>query len=165
MTRSHISRHLSRTHNVRTAARALIIRDGRLLAIAMRNHNGRFYILPGGGQCAGETLPQTILRECREELGCLVIVRRLLFVREYIGKNHRFSPDHHSFHQLEAVFRCELAEGDEVLLQRQHDAMQEGVHWLELDRLDEYPFFPKHIKAFFRDGDIEVDSTYLGDIN
>jgi hypothetical protein len=35
---------------VRTAARAVVVRDGRLLAITMRDNEGDFYILPGGGQ-------------------------------------------------------------------------------------------------------------------
>ena len=154
-----------RTHEVRTAARALIIRDGRLLAVSMRNAKGRFYILPGGGQHAGETLQQTLLRECREEIGCHVIVRDLLYLREYIGKNHNFSPHHRAFHQLEVVFRCELPPECDPCNGPNRDNMQEGVAWLELDKIDSYPFFPKAIKHCFTGDGIRVDPLYMGDIN
>ena len=54
---------------IRTAARALIILEGKLLAIKMRDQSGVFYILPGGGQNHGETLRQGLQRECLEEIG------------------------------------------------------------------------------------------------
>ena len=75
---------------IRTAARALIILNQQLLAIKMRDASGVFYILPGGGQRHGETLQEGLVRECREEIGTTVEVGELLYVREYIGKNHEF---------------------------------------------------------------------------
>ncbi|MFO7726156.1 MAG: NUDIX domain-containing protein, partial [Oceanipulchritudo sp.] len=93
------------TH-IRSAARAIIICDGALLATKMRDHRGVYYILPGGGQLPGETLENTVRRECLEEVGIPVTVVRLLYVREYIGKNHNFSKRHAAFHQLEHVFLC-----------------------------------------------------------
>lgn len=35
---------------IRTAARAIAIRDGRLHVTVNRDPNGVFYLLPGGGQ-------------------------------------------------------------------------------------------------------------------
>ncbi len=43
---------------IRTSAKAVLIRDGRLLCIEHTDENGVFYGLPGGGQHKYETLPQ-----------------------------------------------------------------------------------------------------------
>ena len=99
--------------NVRTAARAVVVRDGRLLAITMRDREGLFYILPGGGQRHGETLADTLRRETQEEIGVALEPGPLLYVREYIGKNHTFAAAHRYFHQVEVVFRCALPAGAE----------------------------------------------------
>ena len=63
---------------IRTAARALIIQDQKVLAIKMRDRTGIFYILPGGGQKHGETLRQSLERECLEEIGTKVDIGELL---------------------------------------------------------------------------------------
>ena len=100
--------------HIRTAARALIILEQQVLAIKMRDRTGVFYILPGGGQRHGETLREGLERECLEEIGTHVEVGELLYVREYIGKNHEFRNSHHAFHQVENVFRCALPDPDGI---------------------------------------------------
>ena len=67
-----------------------------------------FYILPGGGQKHGETLLDTLQRECREEIGTPVEAGEIAYVREYIGRHHHLRKLHKDFHQLEVVFHCEL---------------------------------------------------------
>ena len=150
---------------IRTAARALIILQGKLLAIKMRDHSGIFYILPGGGQHHGETLVQGLQRECLEEIGTDVEVGELLYVREYIGKNHQFSKDHRSFHQLESVFRCSLPNPNGIGPGTEHDKKQIGVEWVPLDELHEHRLLPEVIKPFFTKEGFEPSSNYLGDVN
>jgi 8-oxo-dGTP pyrophosphatase MutT (NUDIX family) len=53
---------------IRSAARAIIIKNDSVLLVQMKNDGGEFFILPGGGQLHGETLVQTVKRECMEEL-------------------------------------------------------------------------------------------------
>ncbi len=154
-----------RIRPVRTAARALIVRDGELLTIKMRDHRGIFYILPGGGQNPGEILEQTIRRECREELGTEVRVRGFAFIREYIGKNHGFRDVHRRFHQVEVVFHCELVDADALGNGQEEDRKQIGWAWLPIERLGRLKFYPKGIVAYFRNGAFVADSHYLGDIN
>lgn len=57
---------------VRTSAKALVIKDGCMLAIKLHDSDGDFYIMPGGGQAAGELLPATVQREVAEETGISV---------------------------------------------------------------------------------------------
>lgn len=51
------------------SVRAIIVRDGKL---AMQCSSEGEYKIPGGGQEAGETFEQTLVREVREETGLLV---------------------------------------------------------------------------------------------
>ena len=150
---------------IRTAARALIIREGKLLAIKMRDQSGIFYILPGGGQRHSETLKQCLERECLEEIGTEVEVGELLYVREYIGKNHEFRNAHSAFHQLESVFRCTLPTPDGIGPGSEHDKKQIGVEWIPLNDLKNRRFLPEVIKQYFSDTDFTPDSNYLGDVN
>jgi ADP-ribose pyrophosphatase YjhB (NUDIX family) len=151
--------------HIRTAARALIIMDDKLLAIKMRDRTGVFYILPGGGQRHGETLQEGLRRECLEEIGTEVTVGELLYVREYIGKNHEFRNSHHAFHQVENVFRCSLPTPEQIGPGTEHDKKQIGVEWIPLSELPNRRFLPEVIKPFFNEHSFEPTTNYLGDVN
>lgn len=151
--------------NIRTAARAIIIQDKQLLAIKMRDRNGEFYLLPGGGQKHGETLKDCLIRECYEEIGAQISVHHLLYMREYIGKNHQFRNSHASFHQVETVFRCELLQPDTSFTTIEKDKKQVGIEWLPLNNLQQYALLPSTIKAYFTNEDFKPPQTYLGDTN
>lgn len=151
---------------VRSAARALIIQNNRLLTIVMRRPRDEvFHILPGGGQLHGETLHETLLRECREEIGTEVEIGEIAYVREYIGRNHSFYRQHKEFHQLEVVFHCRLPQGVKVEGGPGSDKHQIGVEWIPLERLPEINFFPNFLKECVVDGKMEVKPLYRGDIN
>jgi len=151
--------------HIRTAARALIILDDQVLTIKMRDRSGIFYILPGGGQRHGETLSQGLRRECLEEIGTEVVVGELLYVREYIGKNHEFRKTHHAFHQVENVFRCTLPNPAGIGPGTEHDKKQVGVEWIPLSELPNRRFLPEVIKPFFTQDAFEPNTNYLGDVN
>lgn len=156
---------MSKMRPVRTAARAVIICDGKLLATKMRDGRGIYYILPGGGQNPGETLAETVRRECMEEVGVAVEVGRLLYLREYIGKNHTFSPRHVHFHQLEAVFVCQIKDPHAVCPGTETDNHQIGVAWLALESLQHIRFYPESVKPYLIKASAEGASLYLGDCN
>lgn len=157
---------MNRVRFIRNAARALIICDNRLLVVHMRNGASEFFILPGGGQRPGETLHQTLQRECREEIGCGVHIAELLYVREYIGKNHQFARQHHAFQQLEMVFRAHLESPGTVCPGHDCDKKQIGVCWLDLDKIRNAPLYPEAIRPFFQNGDfLPPANFYLGDCN
>lgn len=150
---------------IRTAARALIIHQRKLLTIKMRDKTGVFYILPGGGQRHGETLREGLKRECLEEIGTQVEIGELLYVREYVGKNHEFRKAHHAFHQVENVFRCRLPDPASIGPGSEHDKKQIGVEWIPLHELQNRRFLPEIIKSFFTSEGFQPDTNYLGDVN
>lgn len=93
---------------IRVSAKAIIIRNGRLLATKNVDDKGVFYVLPGGGQQPGEPLPVALRRECKEEIGVEVKVGDLVLVRDYIGSNHEFAQWDGDVHQVELMLLCSL---------------------------------------------------------
>ena len=67
---------------IRNSAKALIIKDGKMAAIKIRDAGEEWYIMPGGGQEAEETLNEAVCREVSEELGIAIECKELLFVVE-----------------------------------------------------------------------------------
>ena len=63
---------------VRSAAKAIILRDGKVLLNCCRTEAGEvYYDLPGGGQKAYEPMEETVVREVAEETGYDAVVEAL----------------------------------------------------------------------------------------
>jgi len=90
----------------RVSAKAVIIRDDKLLVIVKRDNQGDYFLLPGGGQDMFESLHATLRRECLEEIAAEVEPGDLLFVRDYIARNHEFAAEEPETHQLDLMFAC-----------------------------------------------------------
>lgn len=150
---------------VRTAARAVILRDGQLLTVRIRTDEGDFLVLPGGGQNHGETLVDAVRREVHEELGLRVTPRALVYLREYVGKNHAMHRIHGHFHQVEAVFGCDCADFAPLGAGRERDRRQVGHEWIPLDRLADFPLSPKGLGEVLAKALRDGSATYLGDIH
>lgn len=148
--------------NIRSAAKAIIIQDGKLLAIKCVSwKNETYYLLPGGGQNPGEPLTAALKRECLEEIGAEVDVGELLLVRDYIGLNHEFSDKHANEHQLELMFACTLKSPPRQ--GTNPDTAQVGIEWLPLDRLEEFLLFPRTLRGVLKNP--AGAKIYLGDVN
>ncbi|MCM1155343.1 MAG: hypothetical protein NC392_08280 [Roseburia sp.] len=52
---------------IRNSAKAFIIKNGKMLAIKIKDNNEEWYIMPGGGQEGEELLPEMVCREVAEE--------------------------------------------------------------------------------------------------
>lgn len=121
---------------VRTSAKALVIRDGRMLAIKMQDQDGVFYIMPGGGQIAGELLPATAEREVAEETGIAVKAKDAVFIIE--GEKGE------SFHRVDIVFRCDYLGTAEA--EEHTDYNQIGCEWLDIETLNKAPLYPSRLR-------------------
>ena len=74
---------------IRSSAKALIVKDGKLLVIHCQRGGKEYDTLPGGGQEFQESLEQTVVRECLEEAGLSVRVKNLAAVQEEITTDPR----------------------------------------------------------------------------
>lgn len=140
----------------------MIVQD-RILTVRMRDDRGDFFVLPGGGQRHGETLYQTLQREVWEEVGGRIEIGELLYVREYIGCNHRYAHQHRNFHQLEHVFRTKLLNPAEVCPGECCDNRQVDIGWLPLAEVADSTLYPETLKAYFAQGASGPSPLYLGD--
>ena len=156
---------INSTNTIRSAARAIIIKNDSVLLVQMKNEEGEFFILPGGGQVHGETLIQAVERECKEELGINISVGRLVYTREYIGKNHQFNHLHENFHQIEHVFICNILNDKQLGNGHKIDKKQIGYRWIKLNELSEYKVLPSPIKSVLQTDDLTLTNSYLGDVN
>lgn len=150
---------------IRNSAKAVIIRDRKLLVIKNTTDGQNWYILPGGGQDHGESLEDALKRECMEEASIQVEVGDILFVRDYISKNHEFAETENDAHQVEFMFQCTIAEGVQPKMGDVIDQWQTGVQWLPLHRLSEFDLYPSVLREALSEGISETASIYLGDVN
>ncbi|CAM3473877.1 NUDIX domain-containing protein [Paenibacillus lupini] len=149
---------------IRNSAKAIIIQNERILLTVNKDDDGLFYIFPGGGQEVSENLQDAVRRECLEELGEEVNVGDLIYVREYIGKNHEFAESNSEAHQVEFYFQCSLISTHPTFENMTiPDANQVGIEWIEINKLDEIRVYPKAIVEPIKN--MDRDTRYLGDVN
>lgn len=149
---------------IRNSCKAVIVQGGKLLLTKNRDQFGEAYLFPGGGQEHSEPLSEAVYRECLEELGAEVIVKDIIHIREYIGRNHEFAEWDSDYHQVEFYFECELKnptvklEGGAV-----PDPNQIGIEWVALEELEDIRLYPGKLGRIIRDH-IQAN-VYIGDVN
>ncbi|SFM18596.1 ADP-ribose pyrophosphatase YjhB, NUDIX family [Paenibacillus sp. 1_12] len=149
---------------IRNSAKAIIIQEGKVLLTKNQDEQGFFYLFPGGGQESGEELINAVFRECMEEIGAEIIVNDLLYVREYIGKNHEFAEWDFNIHQVEFYFMCQLKDPHTNISNGINpDSYQVGVEWVELETIEEIRLYPKKLGIIIKN---KIESRiYIGDVN
>lgn len=150
---------------IRNSAKAVIIRDGKLLVIRNTTDGQNWYLLPGGGQNHAESLKDALKRECMEEASIVVEVGDIIFVRDYISRNHEFAETENDAHQVEFMFLCTIDEDAEPKMGTNSDQWQTGVQWLPLGKLSDFALYPSLLKEALSEGIPERASIYLGDVN
>jgi ADP-ribose pyrophosphatase YjhB (NUDIX family) len=156
--------HLGVTPTIRVANKAIIIRDDRLLVTVNSGDFPTFYLCPGGGQEHGEDAHEGLRRECREEIGCDVVVGDFAFLRDYIGADHEFADHDGPHHQREAYFFCSLAPAAEPHFDGKGDVWQTGIRWIPMETLPDEPLWPKALAAWLA-SPIDARPGYLGNVN
>lgn len=119
---------------IRNSAKAVIVHGGRVLLQKAVWDGHDVHFLPGGGQNSGEPLDETATREVLEETGLAVRVLRLLWLREYIGRNHDNADTEAATHRVEAIFLCTPTGDPDRLGGHLHDDLQTGLEWVPLDQ-------------------------------
>jgi len=156
---------MTESEDIRVSAKAIIVIDNKLLTAKKEDENGFFYTIPGGGQNHSENLEQALIRECLEEISVEIKMKRLLFIRDYIGANHEF-PEHaaRKVHQLEIMFEAEIISGTPQN-GNEPDNGQLSVEWLPLNELENFRLYPKALITHLKNFSEFREAVYLGDVN
>lgn len=125
------------SRKIRNSAKALVIKDGKMLAIKLKDSGGEWYIMPGGGQEAEELLSSSVCREVAEEMGILTVCKELLFVVEGLHGE--------KFHRVDLVFLCEYI-GDIPNAILHKDTNQIGYDWLDISMLNTQPLYTSKLR-------------------
>jgi ADP-ribose pyrophosphatase YjhB (NUDIX family) len=98
-------------NQLRVRVCGICIQEDKLLLVNLKNvtKGGDLWCPPGGGMHFGESAPETLKREFREETGLEIEVGEMLFVNEFIGN---------SLHAVELFFEVKIISGK---LQKGHD--------------------------------------------
>lgn len=134
--------------SVRSGAKALIVREGRILLNRCRHADGRvYYDLPGGGQKQHEPLEEAVVREVLEETGLRVHVLRFAALSEEIYADpelQRRYPDYS--HRMLHIFLAEVV--SEEASPTEKDYCMEGSEWVPLEVVKELPeLCPRALKT------------------
>ena len=157
-----VSHHMENlVPQIRNAARALVVRDGRILLLRKQGDaRGERYALPGGAQEPGETLEQALNRECMEEIGTEVRILDLLHVADWFKRRETVPP---STRQLvEFLFGCEVPEGYQAHNGHRPDKHQVAVVWVDLDVLTDIRLFPLSLASHLANYPRKDSGVYLG---
>jgi 8-oxo-dGTP pyrophosphatase MutT (NUDIX family) len=155
----------NRAPTIRNSAKALILRGRSVLLQACRFDGQAVYLLPGGTQEFGESLIEAVRREVLEETGMRVRVDGLLWVREFIARNH-LPVAGGGDHAVEIIFRCTPEAGAEPGAGALPDAGQFDVRWVPFAELPGITMWPETVKRLLiASGEASAgwDLAYLGD--
>lgn len=150
------------TPGIHNAARAVILRDNRILLLRKSGGGGERFTLPGGTQDPGETLEQALKRECAEELGTGVEILDLLHVADFFKARDTDPPS--TRHLVEFLFRCRVPEDYTPHNGYRPDKHQVEVIWAAVGDLGKIPLLPKSLAGHLARMGTKDRSVYLGTI-
>jgi 8-oxo-dGTP diphosphatase len=77
---------------MRTSIRAvaIVIKDNKLLLMWRKHHGKEYYVFPGGGVEADETVEEAVLREVMEETTMTVTIDKLLYHHHYYNDSDQY---------------------------------------------------------------------------
>ena len=107
------------TRKIEFATKALILNEGKYLALHKTEAKHSLYELPGGRMEFGETAEETLIREIKEETNFIVKPLRLLDTWGFITDTYQITG---------IIYLCQIKEGS-LKLSDEHDKYE----WLEFN--------------------------------
>lgn len=124
--------------------RAIIIVDGKILLINRVKKDESYWVIPGGQVELGESREEAIKRECIEELGITVHIKKLFI--------ERISDKPETVCQYEFFYLCDIVDGKVGTGQGpefQPKTYYEGeyrMNWIDLKTLPDMNLKPQEVK-------------------
>ncbi len=134
----------------------IIIENNHVLLMQYQYGDKYLYNFPGGNMDPGETMPDTIIRECREELGIDVEVDQLALIGE-------IQKDAHRDESIHPIFLGRIIGGIPEI--QKNETISSAVSWLKLEELNSYNLYPNisnEIMDIFISGKM---GKYIGEIS
>lgn len=125
----------------RISSRAIIIEDGKLLAMFRRKikKDGsvkEYYVIPGGGLEENETLEENVIRELKEEFNTDIEIVKFLGTEEYDET-------------IANYFLCKIVNGTPKLggeeLERMTKENYYEIRYIDLKNIDSYDINAKYL--------------------
>jgi len=125
-------------------ARAIIIEQDKILLINRIKGNDSYWVIPGGAVEFGESHKQAVKRECLEELGIKVGVRKL-FLQRLSDKPE--TNGHQEFFYLCNIIDGQIGtgQGPEFQVGTQYKG-EYRIKWVDLKDLPEINLKPEEVK-------------------
>ena len=148
--------------SIRNAARALIVRNNHILLLRKEYEDGQAcFAFPGGGQETGETLLQTLNRECLEEIDTEVDDCNLLHVADYF-KPRRTEPLK-TRHLVEFLFECTVPDSYTPRNGNHPDKHQVAVVWKDILEITQLGLYPEILTSRVDKKSNKKSHVYLGE--
>jgi ADP-ribose pyrophosphatase YjhB (NUDIX family) len=120
--------------DIRIRVAGIYVENGKILLVKHRKYNREYYLLPGGGQHAGEKAADTLIREWKEELSLDIVPGEFLFLGESIP------PDIDSRKCVyQVVFAVSKISGE---IQLHADDTLVGQAWVDINLLPSLVLYP-----------------------
>lgn len=153
--------------SIRNSIRGLAFRNGKVLVIEVKDGKDVYYILPGGKQEFGETSTETLEREFQEEIGCGVIVKECVLIRELIGQRRQSVVGSvGNLHAKELYFVVDLRSEPDLFV-REHE--QKSIAWKNVDQLEMLGLKPvyvaTHMRSLLERASSGLGAIYAGDVD
>ena len=150
---------------IRNSAKALILKDGKLLLNSHLTSAGEEYFdLPGGGQHVYETMEEAVIREVLEETGLTVEPVRFAALCGEIFTNEdmrRRFPDY--CHRTMHIFLVRVT-SDTVQEKTETDFQQTGSVWVTPEEAETLPLVPIQLRGRVREVLGSDGPVYLGTV-
>lgn len=118
--------------DIRIAAYAVIIRDGKILLAHWNEHGRSGWTLPGGGIEGPEHPIEAVRREVREETGYEASVDRQLGIDTMVIPAARRHTGRAPLYALRVLYRAHVIGGD---LRSEIDGSSDEARWFPLDEV------------------------------
>ncbi len=122
----------------------IVIENNKVLCIRLRYRNQEYFVFPGGGLEAHETLREAAAREVREEAGFDVEIGKLVYVQDLIREratNDRAIDFYFLGTRVGSASYPTVTDGGKNL----------GAHWIPLDDFKNSDFLPAAIRVRLAD--------------
>lgn len=132
----------------RYRAAAIIVEDGCVLFAG--NEKDDYYYSIGGAVHMGETAEDAVKREVFEETGVAYEVDRLAVIHENFFADNKGALKGMDCHEIAFYFLMKPRGTRELHSNSFTQGVKENMHWIPIEKLDEYRAFPTFMKDYLK---------------